>query len=60
MIQILLQDGRTNQPKVIQEVLDVTLACEDTNLKLVEVVTDADEESSLRIVLATVCCRFGC
>ena len=49
MIQILLRDGRTNQPKVVQEVLDMTLACEDTNLKLVEVVTVADVDDEDRI-----------
>ena len=32
--------------------IDVTLACEDVNSKLVDVVTVADE------VLATICCRF--
>ena len=38
--------------------IDVTMACEDAHSKLVEVVTVADVEM-LRIVLATVCCRFG-
>ena len=35
--------------------IDVTLACENSNSKLVKVVTVAD----VRIVLALVCCRFG-
>ena len=35
--------------------IDVTLACEDTNSKLVDIVTANVD----RIVLATVCCRFG-
>ena len=36
--------------------IDVTLACEDTNSKLVDIVTANVDD---RIVLATVCCRFG-
>ena len=39
--------------------IDVTLACEDGNSKLVEVVTVVDVDDEMRIVLATVCCRFG-
>ena len=37
--------------------IDVTLACEDSNSKLVEFVTvvDVDDES----MLTTVWCRFG-
>ena len=34
------------------------LACKDTNLKLVEVLTVADVDDEDQIVLATVCCRF--
>ena len=37
--------------------IDVTLACEDANSKLVEVATVADVE--LRNVLTMVWCRFG-
>ena len=37
--------------------IDVTLACEDANSKLVEVVTVADVSDEDR--MATVCCRSG-
>ena len=38
------------------DLIYVTLACEDTNSKLVDIVTANVDD---RIVLATVCCRFG-
>ena len=37
--------------------IDVTLACEDGNSKLVEVVTVVNVDDEDRV--ATVCCRFG-
>ena len=37
------------------DLIDVTLACEDANLKLVEVVTVANVDDGNRV--ATVCCR---
>ena len=40
--------------------IDVILACEDTNSKLVDIVTVTNVLlMMMRIVLATVCCRFG-
>ena len=39
--------------------IDVTLAREDANPKLVEVVTVAYVDDENRVKLATVCCRFG-
>ena len=44
------------------DLIDVTLACEDPNSKLVEVVTVADVDINimmLRNMLTTVWCRFG-
>ena len=40
------------------DLIDVTLACEDANSKLVEAVSVADVHDEDRIVLATVCCGF--
>ena len=41
-------------PSCLVNLIDVTLACEDANSKLVEVVTVADVRDEDR-----VCCRFG-
>ena len=38
--------------------IDVILACEDANSKLVDVVTVANDDAEK--LLATVWCRFGC
>ena len=49
----------TNQltPCCLVDLIDVTLACEDANLKLIEVVTVAHVDAEN--VLTTVWCRFG-
>ena len=52
---MLVSDSLTNSCLV--NLIDVTLACEDTNSKLdIDIVTANVDD---RIVLATVCCRFG-
>ena len=51
---MLVSDSLTNSCLV--NLIDVTLAYEDTNSKLVDIVTANVDD---RIVLATVCCRFG-
>ena len=44
---------------LFRNLIDVTLACEDAYSKLVEVVNLADVSDVMRIVLATIYCRFG-
>ena len=51
---MLVSDSLTNSCLV--NLIDVTLACENTNSKLVDIVAANVDD---RIVLATVCCRFG-
>ena len=59
---MLVSDSLPNSltPSCLVNLIDVTLACEDANSKLVDVVTVADMLMlMMRIVLATVCWRFG-
>ena len=55
---MLVSNSLTHQltNSCLVNLIDVTLACEDTNSKVVDIVTANVDD---RIVLATVCCRFG-
>ena len=53
----LVSDYLTDGLRGVVDLIDVTLAWEDANSKLVEVVTVADVDDEDRV--ATVCCRFG-
>ena len=53
---MLVSDSLTNSCLV--NLIDVTMACEDANSKLVEVVILL-LMFMMRIMLARVCCRFG-
>ena len=52
---MLVSDSLPNSCLV--NLIDVTLACEDANSKLVEVVSVADVEAENHV--GNFCCRFG-
>ena len=58
---MLVSDSLTNSltHSCLVNLIDVTLACEDTNSKLVDIVTVAHIVLMMRNVLITVGYRFG-